>query len=57
MKRLSPCARKAKAGSKLTGDVTHASGVVLERDLVYAEARFTVTAEPQGGIRARGVPP
>jgi hypothetical protein len=31
--------------------------VVLERDLVYAEARFTVTAEPQGGIRARGVPP
>lgn len=31
---------------KLTGDVVHASGVVLERDLVYAEARFTLTAEP-----------
>ncbi|GMU08967.1 SDR family NAD(P)-dependent oxidoreductase [Corallococcus caeni] len=31
---------------KLTGDIVHASGVVLERDLVYAEARFTLTAEP-----------
>ncbi|RKH14551.1 SDR family NAD(P)-dependent oxidoreductase [Corallococcus sp. CA053C] len=31
---------------RLTGDITHASGVVLERDLVYAEARFTLTAEP-----------
>jgi hypothetical protein len=31
---------------KLTGDIIHASGVVLERDLVYAEARFTLTAEP-----------
>ncbi|RKH63695.1 type I polyketide synthase [Corallococcus llansteffanensis] len=31
---------------RLLGDITHASGVVLERDLVYAEARFTLTAEP-----------
>jgi len=31
---------------KLTGDIVHASGAVLERDLVYAEARFTLTAEP-----------
>ncbi|WP_375757629.1 SDR family NAD(P)-dependent oxidoreductase [Corallococcus exercitus] len=31
---------------KLTGDIVHPSGVVLERDLVYAEARFTLTAEP-----------
>ncbi|MBN9687070.1 MULTISPECIES: type I polyketide synthase [unclassified Corallococcus] len=31
---------------KLTGDIVHASGVVLEKDLVYAEARFTLTAEP-----------
>ncbi|RYZ43723.1 MAG: SDR family NAD(P)-dependent oxidoreductase [Myxococcaceae bacterium] len=31
---------------RLTGDIVHASGVVLERDLVYAEARFTLTAEP-----------
>jgi NAD(P)-dependent dehydrogenase (short-subunit alcohol dehydrogenase family) len=31
---------------KLTGDIVHATGVVLERDLVYAEARFTLTAEP-----------
>ena len=34
---------------KLTGDIVHASGVVLERDLVYAEARFTMTAEPPRG--------
>ncbi|RKH46061.1 type I polyketide synthase [Corallococcus sicarius] len=34
---------------RLTGDITHASGVVLERDLVYAEARFTLTAEPPRG--------
>ncbi|WNG33258.1 SDR family NAD(P)-dependent oxidoreductase [Archangium violaceum] len=31
---------------KLTGDIIHASGVVLERDIVYAEARFTLTTEP-----------
>jgi hypothetical protein len=31
---------------RLTGDLVHASGVVLERDLVYAEARFTLRAEP-----------
>ncbi|RKH54206.1 SDR family NAD(P)-dependent oxidoreductase [Corallococcus sp. AB050B] len=31
---------------KLTGDIVHASGVVLEKDLVFAEARFTLTAEP-----------
>ncbi|WP_164012858.1 type I polyketide synthase [Pyxidicoccus trucidator] len=31
---------------KLAGDIVHASGAVLERDLVYAEARFTLTAEP-----------
>ncbi|MCY1046152.1 SDR family NAD(P)-dependent oxidoreductase [Corallococcus sp. bb12-1] len=31
---------------RLTGDIVHASGVVLERDLVYAEARFTLSAEP-----------
>ncbi|MBN1208707.1 MAG: SDR family NAD(P)-dependent oxidoreductase [Myxococcaceae bacterium] len=35
---------------KLTGDLLHASGVVLERDLVYAEARFTLTAEPPRGL-------
>ncbi|WP_224365536.1 type I polyketide synthase [Hyalangium versicolor] len=35
---------------QLTGDVTHASGVVLERDLIYAEARFTLTAEPPRGL-------
>ncbi|MBZ4416826.1 SDR family NAD(P)-dependent oxidoreductase [Myxococcus sp. RHST-1-4] len=34
---------------KLTGDIVHATGVVLERDLVYAEARFTLTAEPPRG--------
>ncbi|WP_164002274.1 type I polyketide synthase [Pyxidicoccus caerfyrddinensis] len=34
---------------KLTGDIVHASGVVLEKDLVYAEARFTLTAEPPRG--------
>jgi 3-oxoacyl-(acyl-carrier-protein) synthase/NAD(P)-dependent dehydrogenase (short-subunit alcohol dehydrogenase family)/acyl-CoA thioesterase FadM len=31
---------------RLTGDIVHASGVVLERDVVYAEARFLLTAEP-----------
>ncbi|MFP2926047.1 SDR family NAD(P)-dependent oxidoreductase [Pyxidicoccus sp. 3LG] len=31
---------------KLTGDIVHPTGVVLERDVVYAEARFTLTAEP-----------
>ncbi|MCP3141863.1 type I polyketide synthase [Pyxidicoccus xibeiensis] len=31
---------------RLTGDIVHASGVVLERDVLYAEARFTLTAEP-----------
>jgi 3-oxoacyl-(acyl-carrier-protein) synthase/NAD(P)-dependent dehydrogenase (short-subunit alcohol dehydrogenase family)/acyl-CoA thioesterase FadM len=31
---------------RLMGDIVHASGVVLERDVVYAEARFTLTAEP-----------
>ncbi len=36
---------------RLLGDIVHASGVVLERDLVYAEARFTLTGEP-----ARGTP-
>jgi acyl transferase domain-containing protein/NAD(P)-dependent dehydrogenase (short-subunit alcohol dehydrogenase family)/acyl-CoA thioesterase FadM len=34
---------------KLTGDIVHASGTVLERDIVYAEARFTLTAEPPRG--------
>ncbi|NMO17500.1 SDR family NAD(P)-dependent oxidoreductase [Pyxidicoccus fallax] len=34
---------------RLTGDIVHASGVVLERDVVYAEARFTLTAEPPRG--------
>jgi NAD(P)-dependent dehydrogenase (short-subunit alcohol dehydrogenase family) len=31
---------------RLMGDIVHASGVVLERDLVYAEARFSLRAEP-----------
>ncbi|MFP2957493.1 SDR family NAD(P)-dependent oxidoreductase [Myxococcus sp. 1LA] len=31
---------------RLMGDIVHATGVVLEKDLVYAEARFTLTAEP-----------
>ncbi|MCP3162424.1 type I polyketide synthase [Myxococcus qinghaiensis] len=31
---------------KLLGDIVHASGVVLERDLVFAEARFTLSAQP-----------
>lgn len=34
---------------RLMGDIVHASGVVLEKDLVYAEARFTLTAEPPRG--------
>lgn len=34
---------------RLTGDIVHASGVVLERDVVYAEARFLLTAEPPRG--------
>ncbi|RJS15822.1 polyketide synthase [Corallococcus sp. H22C18031201] len=34
---------------KLTGDIVHATGVVLERDLVYAEARFTLTADAPRG--------
>ncbi|WP_163861252.1 type I polyketide synthase [Myxococcus eversor] len=34
---------------KLLGDIVHASGVVLERDLVFAEARFTLSAQPPQG--------
>ncbi|MFY2557784.1 SDR family oxidoreductase [Corallococcus terminator] len=34
---------------KLLGDIVHASGVVLERDLVFAEARFTLSAQPPKG--------
>ncbi|QSQ24221.1 SDR family NAD(P)-dependent oxidoreductase [Pyxidicoccus parkwayensis] len=34
---------------RLMGDIVHASGVVLEQDVVYAEARFTLTAEPPRG--------
>nr|WP_226994399.1 SDR family NAD(P)-dependent oxidoreductase [Myxococcus hansupus] len=37
---------------RLMGDIVHGSGVVLERDLVYAEARFTLTAEPPRGTPA-----
>ncbi|AEI66904.1 type I polyketide synthase [Corallococcus macrosporus] len=37
---------------RLMGDIVHASGVVLEKDLVYAEARFTLTAEPPRGTPA-----
>ncbi len=37
---------------RLLGDIVHATGVVLERDLVYAEARFTLTAEPPRGTPA-----
>ncbi|GEN11003.1 Ketoacyl-synthetase C-terminal extension [Myxococcus fulvus] len=35
---------------RLLGDIVHASGVVLERDLVYAEARFTLTRQPPQGV-------
>ncbi|WP_426751920.1 SDR family NAD(P)-dependent oxidoreductase [Myxococcus sp. Y35] len=37
---------------RLLGDIVHATGVVLERDLVYAEARFTLTPEPPRGTPA-----
>ncbi|GHG99482.1 type I polyketide synthase [Comamonas sp. JC664] len=37
---------------RLLGDLVHASGVVLERDLVYAEARFSLMAEPPRGTPA-----
>ncbi|MCP3057830.1 SDR family oxidoreductase [Myxococcus sp. K38C18041901] len=35
---------------RLLGDIVHASGVVLERDLVYAEARFTLTRKPPRSV-------
>ncbi|WP_254627359.1 type I polyketide synthase [Myxococcus sp. CA040A] len=34
---------------KLLGDIVHASGVVLERDLVFAQARYTLSAQPPRG--------
>ncbi|MET0405492.1 MAG: SDR family NAD(P)-dependent oxidoreductase, partial [Cystobacter sp.] len=37
---------RRKVRVRLMGDIVHASGVVLERDLVYAEARFILQAEP-----------
>ncbi|MCE9667707.1 SDR family oxidoreductase [Myxococcus stipitatus] len=39
---------------RLVGDIVHPSGRVLDRDVVHAEARFTLTREPPRGEQRLG---